>query len=612
MRSARAPSDAKVPAAPCEPSTSAVARDSRSARASRVQTDAESRATLARGRAFEVEHHQREARLDQELRRAQRRLQSRRPRPEDVGEPHSGALQIAGIEGVGQVDPADEVALRRRERGHAIGERGRARRALAAQLDQPSLDAVRGARVGTEEDVRGKRLLRPGGLPFFCRAMGSRARRSLGWGTRSSDANPVRQSRFDQHLAQPIDAGFNDEGFRRARAHQRIFALFSPGSQGPFESPRIGAFQGRADGSQRSEHRADRVLEQAGRPEVGREQRRDGRADRAARARRARARRAARGRARDRRRLRRRDRPRCSSRSASGRRAPCSASTSPRRCSSCAREKARAQGRANVRFENADAQTHAFPPASVGPRVLALRRDVLRRPRRRVREPGARACDPAGASHSCVGSRSCRTRGCSDADGRALKHVPPAAPPPPNAPGPFAFADPARVRGILERAGFAKADRRAVTASELTARAQRRRGGRLRDRDGAGRRGAGAGARDRARGGRRRRSARCSRPASTPKGVALGCAAWIVTGNPLAWSAAASSAPARWRSLALASTACMAIDTQTNKGYTGPLVYSGTRYDAGRVRRTRSIEFNMGWMMFTADRLPVLVPAPTR
>lgn len=37
----------------------------------------------------------------------------------------------------------------------------------------------------------------------------------------------------------------------------------------------------------------------------------------------------------------------------------------------------------------------------------------------------------------------------------ALRHLPPPAPPVPNAPGPFAFADPERVRAILGESGFA-------------------------------------------------------------------------------------------------------------------------------------------------------------
>jgi len=43
------------------------------------------------------------------------------------------------------------------------------------------------------------------------------------------------------------------------------------------------------------------------------------------------------------------------------------------------------------------------------------------------------------------------------------KHVPLAAPPAPDAPGPFAFADAARVRGILERAGFRAVKHEPVT-----------------------------------------------------------------------------------------------------------------------------------------------------
>jgi len=39
----------------------------------------------------------------------------------------------------------------------------------------------------------------------------------------------------------------------------------------------------------------------------------------------------------------------------------------------------------------------------------------------------------------------------------ALRHVPPPEPPNPDDPGPFAFADPAKVEGILGRAGFSDA-----------------------------------------------------------------------------------------------------------------------------------------------------------
>jgi uncharacterized protein YceK len=62
--------------------------------------------------------------------------------------------------------------------------------------------------------------------------------------------------------------------------------------------------------------------------------------------------------------------------------------------------------------------------------------------------------------------------------------------------------------------------------------------------------------------------------------------------------------------LALATTACMAIDTQTNKGYTGPLVYSGTRYDAAAFGDSL-IDFNIGWMMFTIIDFPFSFLADT-
>jgi hypothetical protein len=46
--------------------------------------------------------------------------------------------------------------------------------------------------------------------------------------------------------------------------------------------------------------------------------------------------------------------------------------------------------------------------------------------------------------------------------GAALQFLPPPPLPAPDAPGPFSFADPARVRGILERAGFRAVEFEAV------------------------------------------------------------------------------------------------------------------------------------------------------
>ena len=55
--------------------------------------------------------------------------------------------------------------------------------------------------------------------------------------------------------------------------------------------------------------------------------------------------------------------------------------------------------------------------------------------------------------------------------------------------------------------------------------------------------------------------------------------------------------------LALGASACMAIDTQTNKGYKGPLVYSGTRYDSGLFGNAL-VNFDMGSMMFALIDFP--------
>jgi SAM-dependent methyltransferase len=130
-----------------------------------------------------------------------------------------------------------------------------------------------------------------------------------------------------------------------------------------------------------------------------------------------------------------------------------------------ARQTARERGAA-ARFQLADAQTHAFAPASVD--VVFSRFGVMF------------FVDPAAAFANL--RRALRPQGrlafvCwqSLADnpwmlvplGAALQIVPPPPLPAPDAPGPFAFADPARVRGILERAGFRDVQLDAVQA-ELT------------------------------------------------------------------------------------------------------------------------------------------------
>lgn len=127
-----------------------------------------------------------------------------------------------------------------------------------------------------------------------------------------------------------------------------------------------------------------------------------------------------------------------------------------------AREKARAAGCANVRFENADAQTHAFPPASVD--LLFSRFGVMF-----FADPDkafanlAKAVRPGGRVTFVCWQPVAQNAWVREPLAALLKHAPPPAPPPPNAPGPFAFGDPARVRGILERAGFAKAAAESLT-----------------------------------------------------------------------------------------------------------------------------------------------------
>ena len=118
-----------------------------------------------------------------------------------------------------------------------------------------------------------------------------------------------------------------------------------------------------------------------------------------------------------------------------------------------ARARARAAGLGAVRFERADAQTHAFTPASFDLMISRFGVMVFDDPPaaftnlHRALKPGGRLafiCWQAGAANPWMLLPTMAV----------MQHVPIEAPADPLAPGPFAFADAGRVRGILEQAGF--------------------------------------------------------------------------------------------------------------------------------------------------------------
>jgi SAM-dependent methyltransferase len=111
-------------------------------------------------------------------------------------------------------------------------------------------------------------------------------------------------------------------------------------------------------------------------------------------------------------------------------------------------------GLKHVHFENVDAQLHAFAPGGFdvvfsrfGVMFFADPADAFANLRVALR-PGGRltfVCWQALQRNPWMFVPFSAT----------LQHVPPPPRPAPDAPGPFAFADPERVRGILARAGFA-------------------------------------------------------------------------------------------------------------------------------------------------------------
>jgi len=127
-----------------------------------------------------------------------------------------------------------------------------------------------------------------------------------------------------------------------------------------------------------------------------------------------------------------------------------------------ARRFAREANVLNVHFEEADAQTHQFSPASLD---LVFSRfgimffddpDVAFRNLRSALRPGGRlafVCWPAPQDNLFI----------TIPMGAAARHISLPAPSEPDAPGPFAFADLDRVRRILSRSGFSAIETERLT-----------------------------------------------------------------------------------------------------------------------------------------------------
>ena len=120
-------------------------------------------------------------------------------------------------------------------------------------------------------------------------------------------------------------------------------------------------------------------------------------------------------------------------------------------------ERARERGRGvgNVEFLVADAQTHAFAPASFDAVFSRFGVMFFGDPRAAFANL-ARAMKPGGRLGFHCWKRLLDNPWMTVPFFAALEHLPPPTPPPPDAPGPFAFADADRVRGILTDAGLAE------------------------------------------------------------------------------------------------------------------------------------------------------------
>jgi SAM-dependent methyltransferase len=118
-----------------------------------------------------------------------------------------------------------------------------------------------------------------------------------------------------------------------------------------------------------------------------------------------------------------------------------------------ARERAAEQGVTGIRFVNADAQSTRFDPASFD--LVFSRFGVMFFAEPKAAFANLRASLAPGGRVSFVCWQDLARNAWMSVPMRAAaQQVQLPAPPPPGAPGPTSFADPGRVRGILEGAGF--------------------------------------------------------------------------------------------------------------------------------------------------------------
>ncbi|HTO54625.1 MAG TPA: class I SAM-dependent methyltransferase [Myxococcota bacterium] len=193
-----------------------------------------------------------------------------------------------------------------------------------------------------------------------------------------------------------------------------------------------------------------------------------------------------------------------------------------------ARKRARDAGLANVQFENADAQTHALPASHFDLCFSRFGVMFFIDPLAAFKNL-ARALKPGGRVAFVCWQPFLQNAWVREPMLALSKVVQLPPPPPPGTPGPFAFGDGERTRGILEQAGFSDVSLAGKTAElklgqtvdEASAFAVEIGpvGAQLRDAPESTRRNAAAAIRE------------ALAPHAGPQGVTLGCAVWIATGT---------------------------------------------------------------------------------